>query len=71
MAVAVVTPTMIVTLRNARKMLAGIDGTDAKALVDRCDRLLTRLARGQHRTPCEISNELRAIIDDTEELLRV
>ncbi len=62
---------MMETLRSARTVLAGIDSADAKALVDRCDRLLARLARGGHRTHCEISNELRAIIDDTEELLRV
>jgi hypothetical protein len=42
---------------------------DAALLHGRCNRLLEQIQRGKYKTHCEISTELRSIMDGLEELL--
>ncbi len=57
-------------LRGARRVLRGMPEPEAAALAGRCDRLLTKIERGQYRTHCEVSRELRDIINHLEGMLQ-
>lgn len=65
-----VTPSLMDTLRTARKTLQLCREPQANELACRCDKLLHGIQRGRYATHCEISNELRSIIDEVEGLLK-
>ena len=66
----VATPGVMALLRNAHKVLAGCPEPDANELADRCIVLISKIQWGQYRTHCEVSTELRSIIDEMEGMMK-
>jgi hypothetical protein len=57
-------------LRNGHKVLTGCPDPDANEFADRCTVLISKIERGQYRTHCEVSTELRSIIDEMDGMMK-